>query len=709
MLRKLKQRIEGMMYRDLELRVDAIIDADERTIRVVASTEFAVLRKSFFAMPWLETLGHKRGEVDLSRLKNGAPVLYNHNAWSRADRIGVVESATLNSKDKRIDAVIRISKRDDVNDIWQDIKDKVLRNISVGYSVNERVLTREGKGEPDEFRITSWTPAEISLVAIGADPKAQVGARNLGDNMQYRIFDIENERSTGQMFTYDSNGNPIGDTPETRAAILAGTATRKDGSPYVPTDEVRAQLKALDTPAIAAVPAPAPATVIPLTDADKEAARKEGEQTGRDLELSRRNDIEALFVPFGDKFDTIRAAAIKDGTDVEATRTLLLDAMGKDSEPAGGDAVRIELGDDATDKFVRAGTMAIAVRAGHATKEEREEVGKTGFRGFTLYELARRALTMSGQNADRFGKLELVGRAFTTSDFPLLLQDAANKSMLRGWDEAPETWAEWMNTGELSDFKVGNMVNLSSFESLSLVNEDGEFTYGSFQDEGQTIQLATYGKLFSISRQAIINDDLNAFTRIPAGMGRAASRTVGDVAYGVLTANANLSDGVALFAGTAIGTLHGNLDIGGGAAIAVASVDAARVGMARQSDVSGEATALGIRPAHFVVPVALEGVAKVLMASEFDPADGTNNNRAPNSVRGIMKVVSEVRLDIADPAAWYLAANGDTIQVAFLDGQQAPVLEQQMGWSIDGSEYKVRIDVAAAAEDFRGLQRNDGA
>jgi phage major head subunit gpT-like protein len=252
------------------------------------------------------------------------------------------------------------------------------------------------------------------------------------------------------------------------------------------------------------------------------------------------------------------------------------------------------------------------------------------------------------------------------------------------------------------------MVNLSSFESLSLVNEDGEFTYGSFEDEGQTIQLATYGKLFSISRQSIINDDLNAFTRIPAGMGRAASRTVGDVAYGVLTANGLLSDGIALFAGTAIGTTHGNLDIGGGAAIAVASVDAARVGMARQSDVSGEATALGIRPAWFVVPVALEGTAKVLMASEFDPADGTNNNRAPNSVRGIMKVVSEVRLDIADPAAWYLAANGDTIQVAFLDGQQAPVLEQQMGWSIDGSEYKVRIDVAAAAEDFRGLQTNDG-
>lgn len=701
-MKTLKQRIEGMLFREMEFRADGIVDEGERIIRVVASTETPVLRRSFFAAPWLETLGHKRGEVDLDRLKKGAPVLYNHNMFSRADRIGVVESAKLNGKERRIEATIRLSKRDDVDDIWTDVRDGILKNISVGYTINERTLTREGKGEPDEFRITSWSPGEISLVPLGADMNAQVGAR-LGDAMEYRVFDIETERSDNEMFTYDKDGNPLGDTPETRAAILAGTATRKDGSPYVPTDDVRAALIALDKPAPAA---PAPAAVIPI---DADAAHAEGVAEGRKAEQQRVADINALFVPFNGDHDAVRTAAIaKSDQTVEQTRALLLDSLGKDSAPAGGDS-RIELSDDATDKFIRAANMSIAVRGGFATPEERTEVIQTGFRGFTLYDLARRALEMSGQNADRFGKLELVGRAFTTSDFPLLLADAANKSMLRGWDEAEETWATWMNTGSLSDFKVGNLVNLSSFENLTQVNENGEYTFGAFQEEGQTIQLATYGKMFGISRQAIINDDLNAFTRIPSAMGRAASRTVGDIAYGVLTANGLIGDGVALF-----DAAHNNLNESGAGgtpltqdAAGVAALSAMDVAMGTQTDVSGNATALNIDPSFLIVPRVLKRIAVSLMSDTTAP--GQANPGVSNQVANLAQVVSDARLDADSVTRYYLAARGDTIQVAFLDGNQAPMLEQQAGWSIDGTEYKVRIDAAAAAEDFRGLQRDDGA
>jgi hypothetical protein len=672
-MKTLKQRIEGLLYRDLELRANAILDDDERLVRVVASTEFAVLRRSFFSAPWLETLGHKRGEVDLTRLKKGAPVLYNHDPINRANRIGVVEEAKLNSKEKRVEATIRISKRDDVDDIWTDIRDGILKNISVGYQVNERTLTREGKGEPDEFRITSWSPAEISLVAVGADPNAQVG-RSLGENMEYRVFDIEPElnRSNDEM--------------------------KNENEPTTPSEETRAD----DTVVTPSAP------VVDL-DAERTAAREAGVAEGSQAEQQRIAEINALFVPFNGEHDAVRSAAITDGTDVDATRALLLDALGKDSTPAGGDSVRIEAGDDSTDKFIRAGNMAIAVRAGFATDEERAEVGQTGFRGFTLYDLARRALEMSGQNADRFGKLELVGRAFTTSDFPLLLQDAANKSMLRGWDEAEETWATWMNTGSLGDFKVGNLVNLSSFENLTQINENGEYTFGAFQEEGQTIQLATYGKMFGISRQAVINDDLNAFTRIPSAMGRAASRTVGDVAYGVLTANAVIGDGIALF-----NAAHNNLNESGAGgtpltndAAGVAALAAMDTAMGTQTDVSGSATALNIMPAYLIVPRVLKRIAVSLMSNTSEP--GQANPGIANSVAGLAQVVSDARLDADSATRYYLAARGDTIQVAFLDGNQSPTLEQQAGWSIDGTEYKVRIDVAAAAEDFRGLQRDDGA
>jgi len=161
-MRTLKQRVEGTVFRTIEIRAKDIISVEDRTLRLSVSSELPILRSSFFREPWVEILGHKRGEVNLDRLNDGAPWLFNHDNFSRANRIGVVESATL--KDRRIEAVVRLSKRDDVDDIWQDIQDDILRNVSVGYTINEKVLTREGKGAPSEFRVTDWTPFEVSSI-----------------------------------------------------------------------------------------------------------------------------------------------------------------------------------------------------------------------------------------------------------------------------------------------------------------------------------------------------------------------------------------------------------------------------------------------------------------------------------------------------------------------------------------------------------------
>ena len=703
-----RQRIEGTMYREIQLRAEGIIDENERTVRISISSELPVVRRSFFSDPWVEVLGHKKGEPDLERMQNGASVHYNHSR-ERGDRIGVVESVKLvgNQKDgRRLEGVVRISKRDDVDDVWTDIKDGVLRNISVGYTIDERKLTREasGQGEPDEFRITRWTPMEVSFVDIPADPSVGVGRNEQGE-MAYRVIDLEPETEPEKderkmKFRFDEDGNPIADSADTRAAILAGTATRKDGSPYVPSDEVRAFLKATTT---TAAPANAPATV---PEVDEAAIRAEGVAAER----KRVADIKAIFAPFETSQAKLRTVCLDDGDcDVESAREQLLVALGKDSTPAQtADGMRVQSGEDGIDKFVRGAGIALAQRAGTITDEERKGYDNS-FAGFSLVEMARHALALSNVNTGQMSRMELVGRAFTSSDFPLILANQANKSMLKGYEEAPETWNVWAQTGNLSDFKQASRVNLSTFNDLDLVSEDGEYKYGSFSENGENITLATYGKLFAISRQAIINDDLGMFTRIPAAMGRAASRTVGNLAYGVITSNPLMADGVALFAGTAIGTTHGNLNIGGAAAISAASVGTARTAMGRQTDSASNAVGLNIRPSYFLVPLALEDTANVLMSSETNPAQ--TNSRVPNPVRNLATVVADPRLDANSTTAWYLAAGQqfDTIEVAFLDGNQAPTLEQQAGWSIDGTEFKVRIDVAAAPMDFRTWQRNDGA
>jgi len=710
-----RQRIEGMLYREVHFRTEGILDEDERRVKISISSETPVIRRSFFSDPWVEVLGHKRGEPNLARMNDGASVHYNHSR-DRADRIGVVESVKLvtikdgqraegkDNKMRRLEGVVRISKRESVDDIWTDIVDGVLRNISVGYTVDERKLTREsGTGDPDEFRITSWTPMEVSFVDIPADPSVGVGRNEQGE-LQYRVLEIEPEKETQKMFRYDANGNPLPDTPEARAAILAGTATKEDGAPYVPTDEVRAACKV----------APAPAPVVPITPAptapavDEAALRAEGVAA----EQTRVKEINAIFEPFGDTHEAVRAAAVADPKQtVDGTRQTLLVELGKDSTPGQtGDALRIQSGEDGAEKFVRGAGLALELRAGTISDEDRKGFDNS-FGGFSLVELARHALAIENINTSQMSRMELVGRAFTSSDFPLILANQANKSMLKGYDEAPETWNVWAQTGNLSDFKQASRVNLSTFNNLDLVSEDGEYKYGQFSENGENIQLATYGKLFAISRQAIINDDLGMFTRIPSSMGRAASRTVGNIAYGVITSNPLMSDGLALFSGTAIGTDHGNLNLGGAAAISAVSVGLARQGMARQTDSAANAVGLNIRPSFLIVPLSLEDTANVLMASEFDPADGTNNNRAPNPARGTLQVVSDARLDADSSTRWYESASQqfDTIEVAFLDGNQAPTLEQQAGWAIDGTEFKVRIDVAAAPMDFRTWQRNDGA
>ena len=103
-----------------------------------------------------------------------------------------------------------------------------------------------------------------------------------------------------------------------------------------------------------------------------------------------------------------------------------------------------------------------------------------------------------------------------------ILLDVANKALLQGWEEAAETFEQWTKKGQLSDFKTAHRVGLGGFSSLRQVREGAEYKYVTTKDKGESIALATYGEIFSITRQAIINDDLNQLTDVPMKMGRAA-------------------------------------------------------------------------------------------------------------------------------------------------------------------------------------------
>lgn len=355
---------------------------------------------------------------------------------------------------------------------------------------------------------------------------------------------------------------------------------------------------------------------------------------------------------------------------------------------------------DEHDRFRAGAAKGVLVKAGHKDGERNE------FTGMTLRELARESLMMAGESARHADVRTMIGRAFTmangshsTSDFPSILADVAHKMMLMGFEEAEETFATWTRPGVLTDFKVASRVDIGTFPALQAKPEGAEYKYITVGERKETIALATYGSIFPITREAVINDDLGAFTRIPRKMGLAANRTVGDLVYAVLTGNPNMSDGVALFHAS-----HSNL-AAAGAAPSVTTWDAARTAMAIQKD--GGAT-VNVRPRYTLVPVALEGVSRTLAASEFDPA---KTQRVPNHVRGMVEVISDARLDANSAAAYYFAGDpsvSDTVEVAYLNGEQNPFMEERTAWSTDGAEFKVRMDAGVAPLDFRSLFKNPG-
>jgi hypothetical protein len=435
-----------------------------------------------------------------------------------------------------------------------------------------------------------------------------------------------------------------------------------------------------------ATPTPAPVAPIDLDairkDAADEAARMVAENNKRSAEL----------LAMGRKFDCLELAekAIADGTTVSDFNGIVLEHVSQQraSDPVVG--FRAEMGVLDADKFRAAAMEAVLIRGGQAS-------GQSDLAGLSLRELARECLTRSGRRAP--GNLsEMIARAMTSSDLPNILAAAANKSLMDGYESAPETWSDWCDVGSAPDLKQNSIVRASELDDLDEIPEAAEYKYGDRDDAKEVFQVAKFGKLFALTEEAIINDDLSAMTDIPAAHGEAAARKVGDVAYAVLTANTNMGDGKALFHAD-----HANLS-GASAAPGVSTLGAAIAAMKKQKDVAGKRR-LNIRPQFFLAPVDLEGAAEQLFLSNYEGTQAKPGAVNPYFGNYFIRVY-EPRLTDASPSAWYLAgAKGKTVKIFFLNGQQAPQLYTRDGWRVDGTEWKVKMRCAAKAVDWRSLYK----
>ncbi|HHA4423512.1 TPA: ClpP-like prohead protease/major capsid protein fusion protein [Escherichia coli] len=422
-------------------------------------------------------------------------------------------------------------------------------------------------------------------------------------------------------------------------------------------------------------------------------------------EQKRINGISEVFSLFGSRYDGIKMACLEDASCTpEMAREKLLNELGRESTPSNKNIPTHIYADNGniTGDAIRQGLYS---RLGY----ERPERGNP-YAMMSLFEMAQASLTDRGISVGSFlNRSQVVNAAFThsSSDFSHILAGGAEKSVLKGWQDSGETFQKWTRTGSLSNFHEAKRVGLNGFSKLDKVPEGAEYKYITTSDKGVPIALATYGNIFSVTRQAIINDDLTQLTTIPMAMGRAAARTVGNLVYLLLTSNGKFTDGKALFHADHKNLIAKDMDMVG--------LDEARKLMRLQEDANGDS--LNITPAFVLVPAALESAARraiLSSSSVFPVGDESTINQNPgiiNVVKDMAEVIVEPRLDKANSKEWYVAAakGMDTIEVAYLDGMDTPYLEEQVGFTVDGVAWKVRIDAGVAALDYRGLLKSSGA
>lgn len=644
----------------LSLRAEVkSVNDDSRTVDLVFSTGAPVERMDWWTgKRYIETLSLEEGAVRIERLNEGGPLLDAHSAFSVGDILGSVVPGSVALMKKEARARVQFSKREAVEPIWQDVRDGIIRSVSVGYRVYKFEET-EGNGNKLPVRhAVDWEPFEVSMVPIPADAGAHVRE---------------------------------GDKSDTNSCVIASATRRAEEA--MPKEKLSETI--IESNPLAPAAEPADTQVVEPNEREEAAAQE------RDRCEGILRAVRHAKVPLSWADDMI-----KKGTSLLEARDRCLEEVSKRNANDIPGPGRVDTGVDPS-VHVRAGIENALLNRMAPEFFKLEDRGRQ-YRGMRLLDVARAYLNNAGMRTTEMSPMDIASAALglrgamhTTTDFANLLADLPGKILRAAYEEAPQTFATIIRRMTTSDFKKIRLLQLGAAPALLEVGEHGEFTEGTMGESKEETQLKTWGRKFSITRQALVNDDTDAFSRVPMAFGRQARNKESDLVWAEINNNAPMGDGVTLFHAT-----HGNL-AGAGGAIDITTIGAGRAAMRAQKDIDG-ATKLNVNPLYLLVPVGKETIADQFVSTNMLASAAT----AVNPFAGRLTVIAEPRLDDTSATAWYLSASPsqiDVIALVFLEGESGPMVESRIGFDVDGLEIKVRLDVVAKVVDFRGLYKNPGA
>ena len=673
-----------------------------------------------------EVLSHEVEDANFDRLATVGAILKNHDP---REIVGKPELVWM-GQDRKGRAKVAFGTTAKAKEAKQEVDDGTLRGVSVGFMVRQWMYFSEdgeykGRSYPaGTWLAAAWEAIEASLTPIPADPSVGVGRSGLDTvpGASQKTEGKEEMKKRKIKLTKDCERGKAGEIitvelPDDKFRVLV------EGE-----DAIGVEHK--EEPAAPPTGAVKRAVTEPTEPKKADGVTTDDVQRMIEAERQRAKEINAI----GKKFGVDVTELVERGGSVEQAKDLVLGIV-EERQKNPPETRTVEVTRDGRVSFRHAAAHALMIRAGTATiPEEIAKAGGEDMAGWSLMRLLEDCMRRANMPIPA-SKHEMVRMGFeaggpvsffgqrvseeitvTTSDFPFILANVMNKEMLNGAALAEVTYPEWCKIGSTADFKQASRLKLSHSGKLELVREGEGYNMTKFGEQREVFTMLTYGKLFNLSRQAIINDDLDAFTAIPRGMGMVAAILPNDLAVIELIANGNMADGNALFS-----TAHSNnTDSSGNAFDSVAHARAGIGNMAtkmmqqtalQHADVESEQLQLRVRLAIILAPpTGWEYPAAVLGTSSFG-----SGVEGVNPLKGIAKLVIEPSLEDSNftnssTLYYYGFANPNiapVIEVAFLDGNRTPFMEETVntGSAPDGRTYKVRMDAVAKSVDWKGGQR----
>lgn len=504
-----------------------------------------------------------------------------------------------------------------------------------------------------------------------------------------------------------------------QALINAARSGRRDltADETAEFDELQRQIDALDAanaaaPAAAGAGAPAADAAGATRSAGHEMASTSHDDMAMAIqeERGRIREITSLCR----EFEMDPGEYIERGTGIDEVRSAVLDHVRQNGAPI---STRATVVSDKADKFRAAASDAMLLRSG--LNVENPADGASNMQGLSLRDLAIESLQQDGTSVSGLNRRSsddiytMLQRGFFTPEatFPAILDQTIEKAYKEGHKKAAVTFDMWTKKGSLKDFKThDNYYIAGPVGEFKEVGEDGELKHDTFKDDKlPTRKLRTYGKSFSLSRKAFIDDDIGLVTSIPSRYAASARRTINSQVYKILIGNPAIYDGLTLF-----GSDHKNL-VKTGTGITQEAMQTMIMALSNQKDQFDEA--IIINPGTIIVPSGMQFDMYTLFNSPtINTSDNTQAVNPLFQYRDKIGVVEDPTINVlcggmGNVMPWFLAgAQGDTdfIEVDYLNGQEIPNIRRMEAPGQLGFVWDIFLDWGISVMDFRGCVKNPG-